>query len=478
MMKTIVFVNPPLSLEKRYGPLAQAGSTAPPFGLCYLAAVTRQRGLNTSIVDAQALNLDVPETVAAILSCAPDYVGITVNTQLIISAATVAREIKQRNPEIVVIVGGAHVTALPKETLRDNPCFDFVVIGEGEETLIELLAALEQEKELKQVSGLAMKQPSDDVFLTAKRSFIRNLDELPYPAFDLLPNMGKYYRIATPSVDRLPALSLITARGCPGKCTFCDTSVHGHLPRAHSAEYVADLMTMLNKQYGAKSILFEDDNSLIFKPRLKELVKILKSRKLDLTWSCLSRVDTVDLEILEIAKSGGCWQVQYGIESGSQEILDFYRKNITLEKIERAIGLTKKAGLRTKGFFMFGNPLETTGRIKATIDLIKRLDLDDMSITFFTPFPGSEIYEQALNYGKFDRDWERMSFFDTVFVPNGFTEQELRYWMRRAYRQFYFRPKIIFSYLRRLTSWAQFKELLLSGLTLLRYTFFSRQRSS
>lgn len=477
MAKTIVFVHPPLSLEKRYGKLAQAGHTEPPFGLCYLAAVTRQRGLNTSIVDAQALNLDVQETVAAILSFSPDYVGITATTMLIISAATIAGEIKNRNPEIIVIIGGVHVTALPKETLLDNSCFDFGVIGEGEETLIELLGALAESKEPKLVSGLAMRQLTNGVLLTGNRPLIKNLDELPYPAFDLLPSMGKYYRAATQSVDRLPALSLITSRGCPGKCTFCDTSLQGHVSRAHSAEYVANLMETLSKEYGAKSIFFFDDNFLIFKPRLRELVRILEERKLDLTWSCLGRVDMVDLETLEVAKSGGCWQVMYGIETGSQRILDFYKKNITLEQVERAINLTKKARLRTKGFIMFGNCLETTESIKTTIHFIKRLDLDDVSISFFTPFPGSEVYGKVENYGKFDQDWERMSCFDIVFVPNGFTVEELRYWAKTAYRQFYFRPKIIFSYLRRITSWAQFKELLLSGLALLRYSF-SRARSS
>lgn len=478
MGKTIVFVNPPLSAEKRYGALAQAGYTEPPFGLCYLAAVTRQRGLNTSIVDAQALDLGIKETVDAILSFAPDYVGITATTVLIISAATIAREIKQRNPAIIVIIGGVHVTALPEETMRDNPHFDLAVIGEGEETLIELLNALEEGKEPRSVNGLVVRQPPDEVFLTGERPVIKNLDQLPYPAFDLLPDMGKYYRTATQSVSRLPALSLITSRGCPGKCTFCDTSVHGHVPRAHSAEYVADLMTMLNKQYGARSIFFHDDNFLIFKPRLKKLVEILKSRQLDVAWTCMGRVDMVDLETLEIAKSGGCWQVLYGIETGSQKILDFYKKKTTLEQIERAIGLTKRAGLRTKGFLMFGNPLETTESIKTTIDFIKRIGLDDVSITFLTPFPGSEIYEEAENYGKLDRDWERMSCFDIVFVPDGFTEEELRYWVKTAYRQFYFRPQIIFSYLRRITSPTQLKELFLSGLALLKYTLSRRQRSS
>lgn len=477
MAKTIVFVHPPLSLEKRYSILAQAGAIEAPFGLCYLAALTRQQGFNTSIVDAQALNLSIKETIDRVLSFNPTYVGVTATTLLIRSAAAIAKEIKNRNPKIIIIIGGVHVTALPRETLLDNPCFDYAVIGEGEETLVELLNALEMGKDLNSVKGLAIRQPGNNIFLTEKRPFIKNLDRLPYPAFDLLPNMRRYYRASTQSVNRLPALSLITSRGCPGKCTFCDTSVHGHYPRAHSAQYVANLMRTLSKEYGAKTIFFEDDNFLIFKPRLKELVKIIKSEGLDLTWSVQARVDMIDLETLEIAKSGGCWQVMYGIETGSQKILDFYKKNITLEQTEHAIRLTKKVGLRVKGFIMFGNPLETRDSIKATVELIKHLDLDDVSISFFTPFPGSEIYKEVEKYGRFDEDWERMSVFHVVFVPNGFTKEELEYLQRIAYRQFYLRPKIIISYLRRLTSLTQFKELLLSSLALLKYIFTSKRLS-
>jgi anaerobic magnesium-protoporphyrin IX monomethyl ester cyclase len=477
MVKSIVFVNPPLSLKMLYGTLAQAGYTDPPFGLCYLAAVTRQKGLRTSIVDAQASRLNLQETVDNILSFSPDYVGITGATQLINSASALAREIKKRNPEIIVIIGGVHITALPKGTLLDNPCFDFGVIGEGEQTLSELLDALETGGDLTKVDGLAFRQPDNAVTLTGKRAPIKDLDSLPFPAFDLLPRMSETYRTGAQSVKRLPALSLITSRGCTGQCTFCDTSVHGHVPRAHSAEYVVEMMTTLSREYGAKSIFFHDDNFLIFKPRLKKLVEILKSQKLDLTWSCLGRVDMVDLQTLELAKSGGCWQVLYGIETASQPILDFYRKGITPEQVEKAVRITKKAGLKTKGFIMFGNPLETRESIRTTIDFIKRIPLDDVSISFFTPFPGSAIYHEVEKYGHFDRDWSKMSCFDIVFVPSGLTEADLRRWARTAFRQFYFRPRILLSYLNRLTSWAQFKALLSSGITLLRYMFPERKRS-
>ncbi len=478
MTKSIVFVHSPLSLEKRYGGLAQAGYTEPPFGLCYLAAVTRQQGFTTSIVDAQALNLDLQETVQVVLDNSPDYVGITITTQLISSAVVVARELKRLKPEIKIIVGGAHVTALPESTIRDNECFDFAVFGEGERTLSQLLEALEEGRDLEPVAGLVMRKSSGDVFASGPRPVIKNLDELPYPAFDLLPSLRKYYRVSTQSVNRLPALSLITSRGCPGKCTFCDTTVHGHVPRAHSARYVAELMTILSKDYGAKSIFFDDDNFLIYKPRLRELIGILEERELDLTWSCMGRVDMVDLETLKIARSGGCWQVMYGIETGSQEILDFYRKNIRLEQVDRALKMTKQAGLKTKGFFMFGNPRETTDTLRNTIDFIQRLPLDDVSISFFTPFPGSEIYDEVDRYGEFDKDWERMSCFDIVFVPHGFTEKELRDWVKIAYRKFYLQPRVLFSYLRRLSSLSQFRELMISGMILLKYIFSRSKRSA
>jgi anaerobic magnesium-protoporphyrin IX monomethyl ester cyclase len=477
-VKTIVFVHPPLSLEKRYGTLAQAGYTEPPFGLCYLAAITREKGMKTSIVDAEALNLDFPATMEAIMSTSPDYVGITVTTQLVVSAATLATEIKKRKPKIIIMVGGAHITALPRETLQDYPCFDFGVIGEGEQTLTEFLDAMETGSDLKQIDGLAIRQPGNTVIITGKRALIKDLDTLPFPAFDLLPRMGEYYRVATQSVKRLPALSLITSRGCTGKCTFCDSSVHGHIPRAHSAEYVARMMTTLSKEYGAKSIFFDDDNFLIFKPRLKKLVEILKNQKLDISWSCMGRVNMVDAELLELAKSGGCWQVMYGVETANQPLLDFYQKGITPEQVENAVKVTHKVGLKAKGFIMFGNPLETKETIKNTIDFIKRIKLDDVSISFFTPFPGTAIYNEVEKYGKFEKDWAKMSCFDIVFIPNGLNEAELRKAAKNAYRQFYFRPRILLSYLSRLNSWAQLKALLASGLTLLRYMLPDKKRSS
>lgn len=468
-MSTIVFINPPLSPEKRYGELAQAGGVEPPFGLCYLAAVTRQQGLETYIIDAEALSLTKEETVERCLFKNPVYVGITATTPAINSAAKIAEALKEKKSTLPILLGGCHVSAIPEETLRDYPQFDMAVIDEGEETLRETIGRLERGLDVSSVKGLAIRDNSE-VRLTGHRGFIKDMDSLPYPAFDLLPELKKYYRVSTQSVNRLPCVSLITSRGCFGKCTFCDTRVTGKLPRAHSAEYVVRMMRDFRENYGIKSIMFEDDNFLLFKKRLRRLSELLKKENLDVTWASTARVDTVDSEVLEIAKESGCWQVLYGVETGSQRILDFYRKNITLAKIEETLQLTKSKGLLTKGFLMMGNPLETDQTLEETTSFVKRLALDDISITFFTPFPGSEIYGEVDKYGTFHRNWEKMSCFDIVFVPNGLSKEMLQDYQKKALRQFYFRPRIIFSYLKRIRSMGQLKELLSSGITLLKYT--------
>jgi len=204
-------------------------------------------------------------------------------------------------------------------------------------------------------------------------------------------------------------------------------------------------------EFGVREILIEDDTFLIFQKRLKKICEMLSEERLDLSWSCLGRVDTVNPQILKLMRKAGCWQIGYGIESGSQRILDFIKKGINLEQIQSALLWTRKAGIKTKGFFMIGHPLETRETIEETIRFAKRIDLDDFDINKFTPFPGSEINKIANKYGKFDNDWEKMNLLQTVFVPFSLTKRDIEYYSRKALREFYLRPNIIFSHLRLLT---------------------------
>ena len=467
--KKIVFLNPPLSLNKRYGQLGQAGGSEPPLGLCYLASVVRNEGFEVSIIDAQASRLSFNETAKLIISLNPSYVGITASTMAIASALELARIIKGFNSNIKIIIGGCHISALPEETFQECESFDVGVLGEGEATIIELLLALENDTDLKTVQGIAIRKEGN-IYFSEPRPRIRNLDNLPCPAFDLLPEISKSYRLPAQSLTGSRSFSLVTSRGCPGRCSFCDKRVFGNYISMHSAEYIIEMICILNKKYKINNIMFEDDNFMISKERLQSLVNLINKMQLKIRWTALARVDSIDRELLEIAKSGGCWQVSYGIESGCQRILDFYHKEITINKIKDVIELTKKVGLKSKCFFIWGNPTENNNSIRETVNFIKKLDIDDISITFFTPYPGAKIWPDIKSYGDFNKNWQKMSCFELVFKPHGLEKEYLNNARKQVLKDFYFRPKTILSYLTRIRSIIQLKELILSARCLFDYT--------
>lgn len=470
-----------MSLEQRYGPLAAAGAVEPPFGICYLAAMARDTGYEAQIVDAEALGFGWQETFREIMGRRPDLVGFTATTPAIPSARLVAEAIKRENPTIPIVLGGVHATAIPEETLKETDAFDIIVVGEGEITLVELLEALRRGRDLSEVAGLVYRVRSSQTHIgqqddcqivrTQPRGLVRDLDTLPEPAFDLLPSLTAYYRVTTQSVNRLPALSLITSRGCYAECTFCDTNVTGRTMRAHSAAYVIRMMRRLRRRYGVRCVMFEDDNFLAFRKRLREMGELMQDEKLDMTWSCTSRVDIAHAETLQLAKRLGCWQVLYGVESGSQRILDFYRKRIKLEETAQAMELSKRAGLYTKGFVIIGNPCETIETLEETRRFLLRIALDDISITYFTPYPGAEVYRSVERYGTLVKQrWDALTCFEIVFIPHGLSAEILEEYQRKIFREFYFRPKVLWGYLGRIKSVDHAKDLLKSGVGLLRHT--------
>ena len=455
----ILFLNPPLSAAQRYGMLSSAGAVEPPLGLAYLAAVTRKLGLTTTILDAQALGLEIETSVTQILDDNPDFLAITVPSAALSAAAALAGMVKKANPLITVIVGGNHLSALAQKTLQENPCFDVGIIGEGERTLEKLLAVLRVKGDLSSVAGVAFRS-GNAIVMSPVCTRIDLLDDLPMPAFDLLPDIGRYYRPAAQSLMYLPSISLVTSRGCPGKCLFCDRKTFGHTIRMHGAEYVADMMEKLYRDFGVRGVVFEDDNFMLSQERLEHLARLIIKRKIRVAWSALSRVDTINRDKIRIAKSCGCWKILYGIESGSQKILDFYQKGITLSQIQKAVQLTKNNGLFSKGFIILGNPLESRQTLQETKRLVMGLPLDDISITYFTPYPGSEIWDQVARYGQFDTmNWDSLTCFDPVFIPHGLSKNEICDFQTEIYRAFYSRPSVIFSYVRRLRSLPQITAL-------------------
>lgn len=429
-----------------YGDLAGVGSSEPSLGLCYLAAVTRENGFKTEIIDALALNMSCEELAKEILNRSPKYVGISSVTISIYYAAMLAKLIKEKNKDIKIIIGGAHITAVPVETMEKFPEFDIGLLGEGEITVIELLKALETKQSLGNIPGIIF-HDNGKLKITSERNFIKDLDSLPLPAWDLLPDMS-YYSPPAWSLNEGSAGLLVTSRGCHAKCIYCDRSAFGHALRAHSAEYVMRMIRHLYHKYNIRHFRINDDNFILFKKRLQEICQMIISDGLKITWSCFARVDGVNLEILKLMKEAGCWQISYGVETASQAIHDIEKKRITTEQIKQAIIWTHQTKIKTIAFCMIGHPLETRGTIRATIDFVKRLPVDDFKMMFLTPFPGTELYANAKKYGTLDRDWRKMNAYaEPCFIPYGMTKEELIEYRNKAFRQFYLQPRIIFSYL-------------------------------
>ena len=449
-MASVFLANAPYFLEERYGKLAGVGSTLPHMGLLMLGAVLRRSGHRVRLLDASALGLTYEETIEEIKKFRPEIIGLSAVTPSVVRTVKLACMVKKIYPAIPIVVGGPHITAVPERTMKDYPVFDYGVIGEGEETIIELVGALSAGKTLSNISGLAFRK-NGKVCFTLPRPPIKELDFLPFPAWELLDGFPSRYHPALFKYKKLPATHIISARGCPNKCIFCDTSVFSRRIRFHSSEYVLEMIGYLIKNFGIKEIIFEDDQFLLKKKRVEKICEGILRSKWNIAWSCSGRVNSVDdIGLLKLMKRSGCWQINYGIESGNQRILDFAKKEITIKQIKKAVRLTHKAGILSKGYFIFGLPYETEETMQNTIGFAKSIPLDDISIFMLTPFPGSEMYDIAEQHGRIDKDFEKMNLLDVVYVPDGLSKEILLNYQRSFMKEFYLRPRIIGNYLKRL----------------------------
>ncbi|MEW6418246.1 MAG: radical SAM protein [Nitrospirota bacterium] len=448
-MADIVLVNPPVTLKERYGKLSGAANTLPSLSILYLAAVLRKEGHSVSVIEASSLGLSLKELVGEIVKNKPKYLGISSTTLSIFHASALADEIKNIDRNIKTIIGGPHLTAIPEETMGLFKSFDFGVIGEGEETVKGLIHSLEHGRNGFDVSGIICREGNKTV-RTAPRKFLDDLDRLPIPAWDLLKDFPNKYHPPPFRFRRLPAVYIVTTRGCPFKCIFCDRSVFGNKCRGHSSEYVLELIEYLYNRFGIRELLIEDDTFVTFKKRLIEVCEGIIRRGIKISWSCLARADAVTPEILSLMKKAGCWSISYGIETGDPEVMKFTGKNLDLDKVEQAVRWTKKAGMTSKGFFIIGHPIDTHDTIKKTIDFALRIPLDDISVSMMTPFPGSKLYEIAAQYGEFEDNWRKMNELDIVFIPKGFTKNDLEGYSKEFLKRFYLRPDIITNYIGRI----------------------------
>lgn len=395
-----------------------------------LAAYLMKKGFEVEIYNCWGplKYIRTKEVLKKILSFKPDMIGFTATTSSFTDAYRQTEEIKKIIPDIKIVFGGVHVSALREKILESFPLIDFLIIGEGEKALAELARGENPYK----IQGLIFRNGSE-IKANDSRTDLCELDELPFPAYKKLKGFPKSYQPPLFNYPRTPTATIISSRGCPYQCSYCDRSVFRKSFRFNSAEYLYEHMAFLKNEFNIRHIFFYDDLFTFNRKRIEEFCRLLQKKPLHMTFNCAVRVGHIDNDLLKMLKAAGCWMVSLGIESGASEILSRHKSKIDLNEVKITIKQIQKHGLRAKGLFMMGLPGETEETIKKTTALITELQLDDMNMTKFTPFPGSPIYKTIREEGFFDEKWELMNCLNFVFVPTGIKSKER---LEELYKQF------------------------------------------
>jgi radical SAM superfamily enzyme YgiQ (UPF0313 family) len=446
MAMKVLFINPPFT---EFGGLEGHGGKALPLNLAYLASCLRERepGVEIEALDCEALGLDHEEIERRIRAVGPDIAAVTAPTPAFSQVLKVCRTVKAIAPEIVTVAGGPHPTALLEETAAE-PDIDIAVDGEGEITFADIVRAVRDRTPLSEVKGIAYKDANAAVRRTAPRPLIEDLDSLPFPARDLFP-LDLYFPPPTKRMSDKKAGNMITSRGCPYRCTYCMATVMWrHRVRFRGVANVVDEIEECGRRFGLGEFNFHDELFTVNRQRTLDFCAEVLRRKLDIAWVCMCRVDYLDMEVLRAMRRAGCLKIMFGFESGSQMILDTMKKKVALDKAQEAVRMVNKAGIRSAGNFMLGNLGETDATIRQTIDLAKRLNCDTMAFFIASPYPGTEFYDMARQRGylRSDVQWKDFTLVSNNTPPldlPGLPAQRLMWWQKKAYREYYLRPRYV-----------------------------------
>jgi len=468
MIMKILLVNPPtenmLTTEVPTIVEEERGYN-PPLGLMYIAAYIEKNTEHiVDILDTEVDEIGYDRLEHEIKKRRPDVVGITTMTFTLIDAILTAKIVKGIDGDIKVIFGGPHVNIYPRETIG-IPEIDFLVMGEGEILFTDLIQNIDNKDKLDGIGGLVFKD-SEQVIVTGSRELIKDLDSLPFPARHLT-SYKKYYSLLA---KRSPITTMITSRGCPYNCLFCNRAWLGKIFRARSAGNVVDEMEECI-DLGINEFLIYDDTFTINRKRVIDICADIKERGLDIGWDIRARVDTVDKELLRTMKKSGCERIHYGVESGNQEILNVLRKGITLEQVDWAFELTKKEGISTLAYFMIGSPRETRETILQSINFAKKIDPDFVHFSITTPFPSTDLYKMGLEEGILKNDYWRefaknptKDFIPELWIEN-LTKEKLIELLTLAYKSFYIRPSYVIKRMLRIKSLEELKRKANAGLS-------------
>jgi magnesium-protoporphyrin IX monomethyl ester (oxidative) cyclase len=401
--------------------VAAVANRMAPLGLLFIAAYLEQQGHKVVVHDCMGPDaVSCPGTNAeTVLSHHPDIVGFSATTAGFMDGYEMAVHIKRMAPQVRTIFGGVHISALGGQLLERFEHIDYLAIGEGEVTMNQLASG----DNIRNISGLVWRD-GDTVMTNPQRQHIENLDDLPFPAYEKLSRFPKGYRLPLFSYIRTPGATMVTSRGCPYQCTYCDRSVFNRGYRYNSPEYIYEHIKYLGSRFGIRHLNIYDDLFTLNRQRITELCHLLIEKPLGIQFNCAVRVGYAHDDLLKLLRQAGCLMVSVGIESGDPDLLEVHKPGVYLEQVKDTVQRIKKAGLRVKGLFMMGLPGETVASIQKTSDFVISLGLDDMNMSKFTPFHGAPVWETIFSQGSMEEDWRKMNCLNFVFVPQGIDSRE------------------------------------------------------
>lgn len=363
-------------------------------GLAMIASVLRKSSQEVEVLDIHLLGLTEPEVLEELKRRRYDALGIGGLSNSFRHIRSIIHQSKSIKPHIPVVAGNMAVTASPQLFMQHTEA-DIAVIDEGEKTAVELFQAMQEKKDLKTVAGILLRE-GNGIFATSPRERIRDLDSLPFPAWDLFP-MDRFFGRKLSKFGY--SLNVSTTRGCPYDCFYCSRSF-GRKVTSRSAESIVSEIAFLKKQFPLLDhILLGDDLFMTNKARNKQFCDLMIAKNIGVTWSAAARVDLVDEATLKLMKRAGCVSVSFGLESGSQAMLDAMNKCVKVERSEQALSIARRSGFQPEGSFILGYPGETRETLAATLDFIQRTELPPVKFFFATPYPGTRLYEIARQRG-------------------------------------------------------------------------------
>lgn len=477
----ILLVNPPtpdgglwIRTQHRVGRRTRENMVWPQVSLAQMAALL-QPPYTVGIIDANAERLGWPEFARLLDEYQPKYYLTQVTAPTLENDMYGCFLAKARGAQTIAF--GTHVTPIPRETMRPYPALDYILLGEPDLTIRDLLDHLENRiaerqppiqklfadhdpvyqpaidaagnVDMQRIKGLVWRNGAE-IVVNLPRPFIRSLDDLPHPQHDLLP----LPRYRMPLIKG-PFTFIVTSRGCTAGCTYCIKHVsYQYTVRLRSPEKIVEEMGIL-QQHGIHNIHMYADLFTVNREQVMALCQLMIAQRMNIRWTCNSRVDYVDEEMLQTMAQAGCWLISWGIESGNEQILRHARKGAYPDKAERALRWARAAGIMNWGYFIIGLPGETEETVRQTIDFAKKLPLDIALFHVAAPYPGTPFFFEVVenNWFRPGTRWEQVDMDrGTVLDYPQMPAERLLYWQKRAFREWAFRPGPLFTYLKMLLS--------------------------